>query len=152
MAEAWETWRDKGAPGIIWLDPDIVPDLHDLAALQVAQASEPGAVWCSLHKLWPASTRRPTWVWAHGPWEGDRPGMSTSADGEPGWFAMGMTYTPAALLEDAKHELPLWRFGQIDMSLSATARELGIPIRVARLCQPKHLHYRPRKEDSSWRQ
>lgn len=151
MAEAWEHWAAQGAPGVIWIDPDIVADPDDLAAMTARISYWPGAVWCSLHKLWPASTGRDDWVWAHGRWAEPVPEMTQQAMVMPGWFALGMTYTPAILLDKVAADLPCWVFGTIDMGLSAAARATGIPIRVAHECQPKHLHYLPRRGDPAWR-
>ena len=151
MAAAWEDWRDRGAAGVIWMDPDIVADPDDLAAITARISYWPAAVWCSLHKLWPASTGRDTWVWGHGRWAEPVPEMTQQAMVMPGWFALGMTYTPAVLLDKVLADLPLWPFGAIDMGLSKMARELRVPIRVARECRPKHLHYQPRPGDPGYR-
>lgn len=151
MAAAWEEWRDRGATGVIWMDPDIVADPDDLAAMLTRVRYHADAVWISLHKLWPASTGRDTWVWGHGRWNGTMPAMSQDHTVMPGWFALGMTYTPALLLDKVVADLPCWVFGQIDMGLSKVAREIPVPMRVAERCRPKHLHYLPREGDPQWR-
>lgn len=151
MAAAWLTWRLKGAPGVLWLDPDIVADPDDHMAMLERIDYWPDAVWVALHKLWPASTGRAEWCWGHGRCEAGRPELGQEANVLPGWFAMGMTYTPASLLNHAAGDLPCWEFGQIDMSLSTMARQLEIPIRVAHRARPKHLHYLPRAGDMGYR-
>lgn len=143
MAASWVTWRARGASGIITLDPDVVADPDDIETMRGFIDYDNSCVWASMHKLWPASTHRDTWVWAFGKVNGDRPVMSQSTEGPYGWFALGMTYLPAALLDIAVRDMPLWEFGMIDMGLSRTAREHGFTINVAGNCHPKHVHFTP---------
>lgn len=151
MAQTWLTCSRQGAPGVIWMDPDIAADPDDHNAMLEAISYRDDTVWVAAHKLWPASTGRQEWVWGHGRWDRTGPVMSQQFNVMPGWFAMGMTYTPSTLLHHVVQDLMLWTFGAIDMSLSHAARQLGVPIRVARKARPKHLHYIPRTGDVGYR-
>lgn len=133
------------------MDPDIVADPDDLAEMHKAIERAPEYVHCSVHKLWPASTMRKEWVWAHGMWVGTAPVVSQQMAPYAQWFALGMTYTPAALLDLAAPHMFQWVFGQVDSGLSATARQHNIPAFPVPKCRPKHLHYYPREDDASWR-
>lgn len=146
MASLWNAWRRPGVPGVVWLDPDVAADPDDLGALRRHALAHPDEVGVALHKLWPASTRRDTWVWGHGVMDGHMPVMSQDPWARPEWFAMGMIYLPGILLDKALPYLPEWQFGHVDMSLARTARENGIGARVVYNCLPKHLHYVTRSE------
>ena len=151
MAEHWTQIRDQGWAGVIWQDPDIVCDPDDLDAMREQARDYPSWVGVAAHKLWPASTMRDGWVWAHGIMAGDRPVMSQRMQPRAEWFALGLTYTPAALLNLAAPHMPAWVFGQVDSGLAAVARQHGIPGRVVPHARPKHLHFYPREDDASWR-
>lgn len=127
------------------IDPD------DLNAMLKAVSSTPEYGWVSLHKLWPASTMRDDWVWAHGRMDDITPVLSQRIEDVAQWWALGFTYTPAALLNAALPHMPAWVFGQVDNGLSAVARQHHIPVHVMRSCRPKHLHFYSREDDASWR-
>ena len=105
--------------------------------------TDPEAVWVAPHKLWPASTGRGDWVWGHGPWDDTVPVMSQELYAPVEWFALGFTFTPRGLLEVAWPDLGAWEYGMIDMGLSRYARQNAIPMRLAILASPKHVHFYP---------
>lgn len=76
--------------------------------------------------------------------------MSQVIAAAPGWFALGMTYTPRRLLNAALPQLPHWHYGQNDMGLSAIARKLDITIDSVYGCQPRHLHLDPGEDYLEW--
>jgi hypothetical protein len=151
MAQHWRNVRQDGAVGVIWQDPDIVADPADMTAMRDAIERNPDYVHVSIHRLWPASTMRQDWVWAHGLWQQDAPVLSQRLSMIAEWWALGLTYTPAALLDLAVPHMPAWHFGQVDNGLAAIARQHKIPGRAVDGAQPKHLHYYPREDDASWR-
>jgi len=151
MAEYWRHVRGDDPAGVIWQDPDIVCDPDDLAAMREQIADYPEWVHVAAHKLWPASTMRDGWVWAWGVMDGDRPAMTQRMQPRAEWFALGLTYTPARLLDLAVPHMPAWQFGQVDSGLGAVARQHGITGRVVPHARPKHLHFYPREDDASWR-
>jgi hypothetical protein len=151
MADAWTLYREMGAVGILWQDPDIVVDPDDMDEMEKAINRSPEFVHCSVHKLWPASTMRESWVWAHGVWKDNAPVMGQRTDIRADWFALGFTYTPARLLDLAHPHMFQWVFGQVDSGLAAIARQHRIPAFPVPKCRPKHLHFYPREDDASWR-
>jgi hypothetical protein len=151
MAEYWQAARAPDIAGIIWQDPDIVADPDDLDAMRAAIGTDPTLVRVGVHKLWPASTMRESWVWGHGKMDGNTPVMSQRMTLTAQWFALGLTYTPARLLDLAAPHMPAWVFGQVDSGLGAVARQhriIGLAVPDAR---PKHLHFYSREDDASWR-
>lgn len=126
-------------------------DLDDIDAMREAIERVPEYVHIAAHKLWPASTMRDDWVWAHGLMDGDRPVLSQRRADRAQWFALGLTWTPARLLNLAAPHMPAWMFGQVDTGLSATARQHSIPAYCVPQARPKHLHFYPREDDASWR-
>jgi len=151
MAAYWRQVRMAGPAGVIWQDPDIVADPDDLDAMRAAIGDRPTWVHVAAHKLWPASTMRESWVWGHGVMRGDTPVLSNRMQPRAEWFALGLTFTPARLLDLALPHLPAWVFGQVDNGLAAVARQHGIPGQVVPGARPKHLHFYPREDDASWR-
>lgn len=151
MAQKWAYHRQAGAAGIAWLDPDVIIDPDDRDEMYKAIERAPEFVHCSVHKLWPASTMRPDWVYAHGIWKDNAPVMNQRLESRADWFALGFTYTPGRLLDLAAPHMFQWVFGQVDSGLSATARQHGIPAGPVPRCRPKHLHFYPREDDASWR-
>lgn len=151
MADYWRRIRAGNAVGVLWQDPDVVADPDDIKAMREAVEANPNQVWVSCHKLWPASTMRDQWVWAHGIMRDGKPEMSQRLQHLAEWFALGLTYTPARLLDLALPHMPAWVFGQVDSGLSAVARQHGIPGSAVAAARPKHLHFYPREDDASWR-
>lgn len=151
MAAYWWMAKQKGAAGVIWQDPDIVCDPDDLAAMRTAIEYRPTSVAVASHKLWPASTMRDSWVWAHGLHVGGYPVLGQVWQKRAEWFALGLTYTPGRLLDLAYPHMPAWVFGQVDNGLSNIARVHGIPGFAVKDARPKHLHFYPREDDASWR-
>lgn len=151
MADYWRRARAEGAQGVLWQDPDIVLDPDIMAAMRRQVELAPEAIHVSVHKLWPASTMRDDWVWAHGLMKGETPVMSQRLESYAAWFALGFTYTPARLLDLALPHMPAWVFGQVDSGLGAVARQHAIPAHAAGRVRPVHLHFYPRPDDASWR-
>ena len=126
-------------------------DPDDLEAMRAAIYYRPTAAHVASHKLWPASTMRDSWVWAHGICQGDQKIMGQMWQKYAEWFALGLTYTPGRLLDLALPHMPAWVFGQVDSGLSNIARDQGIPGFAVKNARPKHLHFYPREDDASWR-
>lgn len=150
MARAWRDYRDLGAPGVIWMDCDIAADPYDLDSMRSDIQHDETRVYVAPHKLWPGSTHRDSWVWGHGPMRDDNPRMAQAYCAKPEWFALGFTYTPARLLNIVLPDLPAWRFGQIDMSLSRLARENSIEISIVYGVHVKHLHLTDDPDYLAW--
>jgi len=119
------------------LDGDVVIDPVDHDAMFAAIDKEPDAVHVAPVKLWPVSTHLDGWVWGHG-----LEFFSAKDPSRPDRFSFCYTYLPKRLLEACiKSGMDEWHYPGVDQKVSKVCRELGIPIRVARSCQPKHLNY-----------
>jgi len=132
------------------MDPDVVADPDDISYLREEIDQYTDDIVHVPHKLWPASTGRDEWVWSYGRHDGTMPVMSQQHHHDPGWCAIGLTYTPARLLDIVAADMPFWEFGQIDMTLAATARQHDIPIRVCDGVQVKHVHFTPGPDYLAW--
>lgn len=151
MAELWNTRPDPTWVGVLWQDPDIVVDPDDAHEMHMAISRAPDLIHVSVHKLWPASTMRDDWVYAHGLVDGITHVLNQKMAPRADWFALGFTYTPARLMNLAAPHMINWVFGQVDSGLSAVARQNYIPAFPVPKCRPKHLHFYPREDDASWR-
>ena len=135
---AWRQLRNRQCAGMLILDGDVVIDPADYAAMLEAVHGEPSAVHVAPVRLWPASTMRESWVWGH--WCGAGPSQELCL--APSRWSFGFTYLPRRLLYAAHRAgLQKWAFPGVDLRMSQTARNTGIPARVVQECQPKHLHY-----------
>jgi len=141
MSEIWNGIKGFGHPGILWLDPDVAADPDDLAAMERAVDQRPGDMHTGLVKLWPESTQLPRWIWSHRGGTLGFPAATQEVTDTCSYVATGFLWTPARLLDLVfpAHQGLQWE--QVDVTLSEAALAAGIPARVARACQPKHLHF-----------
>lgn len=138
LSAAWRQLSTPEAVGMVTLDGDVIVDPADVSAMFAAIVTEPDAVWTAPVRLWPISTHRPDWVWGHG--RGTEP--SQDEHPEPDWFSFGFTYLPRALIASCQRAgLDAWTYPGVDRRVSARARALSIPVRVAKDCVPKHINY-----------
>jgi hypothetical protein len=88
-------------------------------------------------KVWPVSHLGQNWVYGHGR------GLFTQEDiDDPNMFSFSFTYLPRTLIQgmiDAGAED--WYYPVVDLSTWELAKRLGVKVRVARDCQPKHMHW-----------
>lgn len=138
---AWvQLGRKAGADGMLVLDGDVAIDPGHVRAMFAAIAGRPEIVHTAPVKLWPVSTSRPDWHWAH--WE-DHP--SQDIDGKANYFSFCFTYLPAQLLEACINARPKgladWTYPNVDASVSAQARRMGLGAWVVRDCYPVHVHW-----------
>ena len=136
LASAWEQ-LGRNADGMLILDGDVVIDPQDFIEMHGAIMAEPAAVHVAPARIWPVSTGAASWSWGH--WKDQRGQEWTE---EPDYFAFNFTYLPAALMTACvKANMRSWRFPNVDMNVSRTAKKAGIPARVVKNCAPKHMHY-----------
>ncbi len=138
MAAGWEVLGKRAkSQGMLVLDGDVAVDPSHVATMLAAIDSDPGCVWTAPVKIWPTSTHRQDWVWAH--WD-DKASQELSNTAK--WFSFNFTYLPAALLDHAiKAGMKRWVYPRVDANMSATAAKLGIKGRVVPECFPVHLHF-----------
>lgn len=143
MSVLWGQLRAATLPGLLWADPDVAADLDDLAAMRAAVAMRPSDVHTAMVKLWPISTGLDDWIWSH---RGGTLGFPAATQDESvpvSYFAMGLVWTPARLLDLAFPRFRGWAFHEIDVGLSEICMTSGIPRHAVAGCRPKHLHFAP---------
>jgi hypothetical protein len=135
---AWhQLGRKSNAAGMLVLDADVAVDPQMVVTMMAAIGGDPESVWTAPVRIWPVSTMRHGWVWAH--WETE---ASQHLDEVANWFSFNFTYLPAALLGQAERRgLKSWTYPNCDASMARTAREMGVKGRVVEDCFPVHLHW-----------
>lgn len=137
-------WLQHGIPseadGMIILDADVAVDPQMVAAMIAACASDPESVWTAPAKIWPTTTGRGDWIWAH--WENED-GESQDCDEVARWFSFCFTYLPRRLIEHClkNNRLQSWTYPIVDASVCKAARRIGVKGKVVPDCFPVHLHY-----------
>lgn len=141
LADIWAGVYGLGADGLVLMDPDVVADPDDWAALAGAASSDPTSVHTGVLKLWPASTGLTGWIWSH---RGGRLGYPENTQDERAriaYVSTGFVYLPGRLLDAASAWLPGAHFLDVDPGLSETALQAGIPMLAVPACRPKHVHF-----------
>lgn len=141
MSMLWSELGTWGAPGVLWLDPDIAADPDDLAAMTEAVREHPADMHTAAVKLWPESTGRDTWMWSHRGGSLGAPAATQQEDTPVSYVSTGFLYTPARLLDLAFPAGSGWQWDQVDVGLSEIALQAGIPAHLVKGCRPKHLHF-----------
>jgi hypothetical protein len=138
IAAAWKQMATEETAGVLFLDGDVAIDPWDYTVMLNAIATAPKHVHIAPVKLWPVSLGGDSWTWSH-----CKDGMfSQVLEMEPDFFSFNFTYVPRAAIEKAiQRGLATKQYPEVDRHVSRAARELGVPMNVHPLCQPKHLHY-----------
>ena len=142
LTSAWEAYATgTRATGLLMLDGDMAIDPRDVSLMLGYIDADPDQVWTAPYRIWPASTGRPHWTWAH--WPGGPHDASQRLETEKiAWCGLGFTYLPRALIQDCQAAgLRHWRFPSVDTKICQRAAALHIPIGVADQCEPKHLNF-----------
>jgi hypothetical protein len=135
------TWQQiqlsKQEAGLVILDGDVAIDPVDYHAMMRAIPKEPGAVHVAPVRLWPKSTQRSDWYWAH-----HRGEASQEPCDDPTVFSFNFTYLPRALLDACRQAgMAKWTFPTCDSHVTEVAAKMHLPVRVVHDATPKHLHY-----------
>lgn len=139
MLAAWKQLREPDCAGLLVLDGDVAVDVGDYAAMGEAIAADPGTVHVGPAKLWPQSTMKETWSWAH--WD-EGHGLTQDWTDTPDRWSFCFTYMPRQLLRYAELEgMARWQFPNVDKNMNAVALRHRVPARVVPGCYPKHMHY-----------
>lgn len=138
LSAAWaQLQMSRKEDGMLVMDGDVAADPADIAAMLAAAGGEPGAVHVAPVRLWPASTRRRGWTWAH-----HRGEPSQEPCEDPVWFSFCLTYLPRRLLRACEAAgLRRWAFPDCDARVAGCALKEGIPVRVVEGARPCHLNY-----------
>lgn len=138
LAAAWGQLAGPEFDGMLILDGDVAIDPADHAAMMTAIDARPGIVHTAPVRIWPASTKRPGWVWSH--W----PGQASQELETAGirWFSFCYTYLPRALItRSLRAGLRGWHYPGVDTKVCEQAQAAGISVNVVGGCWPKHLHW-----------
>jgi hypothetical protein len=139
FANAWKQLNSgpsKG-DGLLIMDADVMIDPEDFNAMMMAIEAEPGIVHVAEAKIFPKSTKRASWSWAH--WVTE---PSQVSDPEPLWFSFNFTWLPKALIEACvKEGMKIWTYPQVDVNVARTAQKTGIKAKVVPGCHPKHMNF-----------
>jgi hypothetical protein len=136
------TWKqldpDNIMAGMLILDGDVAIDPTDLANMLAAIHHHDDQVVVAPAIIWPISTKRGQWTWAH--WS-DQPSQVLETENIR-FFSFNFTYVPRKAIEQAIRDgLASWRFPRVDKRLSDAARKAGTQVYVAENVRPKHLHF-----------
>jgi hypothetical protein len=138
LAGAWKQLSNSNVDGMLTLDGDVVIEPGDMTNMLAAIHAHTEMVVVAPARIWPKSTKRKTWVWAH---------WSTVASQEMEtenvhWFTFNFTYLPRKVIEQAINDgLGNWRYPSVDKQMSESAAKAGVPIFVAENVYPKHLNF-----------
>jgi hypothetical protein len=137
LAGAWAQLSHPGQSGMLLLDGDVIIDPEDLYQMLRAVGADDAAVHTAPVRIWPASTHKKAWTWAH--WAAE---PSQQVDEAPRWFSFCFTYLPRALIDRAVRDgLPDWTYPSVDSRVSQSAQAAGLRVRVVPDCWPKHINY-----------
>jgi hypothetical protein len=137
LARAWSQLAVPDTAGMLLLDGDVVIDPEDHRQMLAAIDADPGVVHTAPARIWPVSTKRAQWCWAH--WE---TGPGQHLDRDPRWFSFCYTYLPRQLIEQAGRDgLRIWAYPSADKHMSETCQKLGLRVNVVADCWPKHVNY-----------
>lgn len=141
LSNAWQEMRARDIPGVLLLGCDVAADPDDYAAMYGAVRMDAERVYTGMVKLWPASTRRPEWMWSH---RGGKLGAPEATQLDPMrtvYFSIGFAFIPRQLMDLAFPEHSDWSWGQMDVGLSELAYHHRIRVGVVYDAMPKHLHF-----------
>jgi len=142
LATAWQALGQGRARGMIVLDGDVAIDPLDEIAMTAAVESAPDAVHIAPARLFPRSSGRAGWIWAHWGETGEHSDFDPFIRhrAEPiTRFSFSYTYLPEFLLR--RTDLARWAFPVVDQLMSKAAVGHDIPRLPVPECHPKHLHY-----------
>lgn len=138
LAAAWSQLSDDDMKGMLILDGDVAVDPQDRRVMLGAIHVQPDIVHVAPARIWPVSTKRADWVWAH--WA-DSPSQDVQFD-DIETFTLCYTYLPRKLIEASLRDgLPFWTYPGVDANFCRVAEKEKIPVNVVLGCQPKHLNY-----------
>lgn len=138
IAGAWRQLSNNHVDGMLMLDGDVVIEPVDLSNMMAAIHTHDKMVVIAPARIWPKSTKRKRWVWAH--WSSE-----ASQDMETEnirWFTFNFTYLPRKVIEQAVEDgLSTWTYPSVDKRMSDSAAKAGVPVFVAENVLPKHLNF-----------
>lgn len=137
----WSAWQQLGvkadADGMLIADSDVAIDPSMVATMFNAIHERPNDVHTAPVKLWPSSTGRIDWIWAH--WKDE---ASQTIDNDARFFSFCFTYLPKRLFNACeKGGIKGWTYPNVDASVSDWARRANIPGHSVPGIEPVHMHW-----------
>lgn len=139
IAGAWRQLNtDKNMDGMLIIDGDVAIDPIDYQNMLSAIHYHHDMVVVAPARIWPASTKRKDWSWAH--WSVE-PSQKLETENIR-WFSFNFTYLPKKVLKQALTDgLRRWTYPVVDKSMSTAAFDAGVPVFVAEDVHTCHLNF-----------
>ena len=139
LANTWKQLNvDNNMDGMLILDGDVAIEPIDFTNMLRAIHDHDKMVVIAPAKIWPKSTKRKEWSWAH--WSKD-PSQTLETDNIR-WFSFNFTYLPKKVIEQAIQDgMVTWAYPRCDMRVSTAAFTAGVSVFVAQNVFPKHLNF-----------
>jgi len=139
LAGAWKQLdHDNTMDGMLILDGDVAIEPVDLANMFAAIHGHDKMVVVAPARIWPTSTKRKEWSWAH--WT-KQPSQVMETENVR-WFSFNFTYLPKKVIEQALNDgLRTWMYPRVDKRVADSAFKAGVPVYVAQNVSTKHLHF-----------
>ena len=139
LSNAWRqlNWNNK-MDGMLIIDGDVAIDEIDYANMLNAIHYHDKMVVIAPARIWPASTKRKNWSWAH--WSKE-PSQVLETENVR-WFSFNFTYLPKKVIDQAHEDgLISWAYPNVDKNMSTAAFNAGVPVFVAEDVLPKHMNF-----------
>jgi hypothetical protein len=138
LAGAWKQLNNNNMDGMLIMDGDVVIDPGDLTNMLTAIHEHDKMIVIAPARIWPISTKRKNWVWAH--WSTEASQVMETENIR--WFTFNFTYLPKKVIEQALTDgLTEWTYPNVDKRMSESAVTAGVPVYVAENVLPKHLNF-----------
>jgi hypothetical protein len=139
LAGAWKQLDPENEmDGMLILDGDVAIEPLDLTNMLAAIHEHGNMVVVAPARIWPISTKRKDWSWAH--WV-NKPSQILEIENVR-WFTFNFTYSPRKVIEQALNDgLSSWTYPRVDKRVADAAFKAGIAVYVATDVKPKHLHF-----------
>jgi len=138
LAGAWKQLSNDTMDGMLTLDGDVVIEPCDLTNMLAAIHEHDKMVVVAPARIWPKSTKRKGWVWAH--WSTEASQVMETENIRR--FTFNFTYLPRRVIEQALEDgLVDWKYPNVDTRMADAAVRAGVPVYVAQNVLPKHLNF-----------
>lgn len=132
----WEQMqRMRPYIGMVLMDGDVAIDPLDVRIMQICIMESPKAVLTAPIRLWYGGD----WYWSHRGADNELDKFDPDAIS---FFSFGFTFLPKALLDKAAETgIASECYPYVDEFMSNLAMTMGLEIKLADGCTPKHMHF-----------
>jgi hypothetical protein len=132
----WEQMqRMRPYLGMLIMDGDVAVDPLDIHIMRIYISESPEAVITAPIRLWYEGE----WFWSH---RGAANMLNDMDPDEIHFFSFGFTYLPKSLMEAASDAgIHAESYPYVDEFVSKLAVKMGLEIKLAEGCTPKHMHF-----------